>query len=210
LLEVLTGSNKYYSKMEKMCYAVILSVRKLRHYFEAHTIKVLTNQPLNDIVGNRDSSGRISKWSMELLECVIDFKKRSAIKSQILADFLAEWMEPSSPAEGIIPESPWLLYCNGGWGHSGASVAALLISPSRIKLCYVARLQLTNGTDKCTNNITKYKVVMLGIHKLRAISVQTCLLHTDSKVMEGKIEKECIAREATLEKYLSLVPRMGK
>jgi hypothetical protein len=61
--------------MEKICYAIVMSARKLRHYFEAHTIKVLTNQTLNDIFDNRDSSGRISKWAMELLEHVVDFEK---------------------------------------------------------------------------------------------------------------------------------------
>jgi hypothetical protein len=59
--EVLIGSNKYYSEMEKICYAVIMSARKIRHYFEAHTIKVLTIQPLNDIFSNRDSSDRINQ-----------------------------------------------------------------------------------------------------------------------------------------------------
>jgi hypothetical protein len=67
--------------MEKNCYAAVMSARKLRHYFEAHRVRVLTNQPLNDIFGNSDSSGRISKWAMELSEHVIDFEKRSAIKS---------------------------------------------------------------------------------------------------------------------------------
>jgi hypothetical protein len=75
LSEVLTGSKKYYSEMEKICYAVIMSARKLQHYFEAHTIKVLTNQPLNDIFDNRDSSERISKWAMELSEYIVDFEK---------------------------------------------------------------------------------------------------------------------------------------
>jgi uncharacterized membrane protein YwzB len=59
--EVLTGSKKFYFEMEKICYVVIMSSQKLRHYFEAHTIKVLTNQPLNNIFSNRDSSRRISK-----------------------------------------------------------------------------------------------------------------------------------------------------
>jgi hypothetical protein len=76
--------------MEIFCYAVIMSAQKLRHYFKVHTIKVLTNQPLNDIFGNRDNSRRISKWAMELSEHVVDFEKHSAIKSQILADFVAE------------------------------------------------------------------------------------------------------------------------
>jgi hypothetical protein len=80
--EVLTESKKYYSKMENFCYVVVMSARKLHHYFEAHTIKVLFS--------NRDNSDRISKWVMELSKNVVDFKKRSAIKSQILADFVAE------------------------------------------------------------------------------------------------------------------------
>jgi predicted regulator of amino acid metabolism with ACT domain len=90
VLEVLTRSKKYYSNMEKICYAVITSAKKDRHYFEAHKIKVLTNQLLNDIFDNTDSSDRISKWAMELSEYVVDFEKRNAIKSQIVADFVAE------------------------------------------------------------------------------------------------------------------------
>jgi hypothetical protein len=62
--------------MEKIYYAVVMSARKLHHYFKAHTIKVLTNQPLRDIFGNRDSSGKISKWAMELSEYVVDFEKK--------------------------------------------------------------------------------------------------------------------------------------
>jgi hypothetical protein len=87
--EVLTGSKKFYSEMEIFCYAIVMSARKLRYHFEADTFKDLTNQPLNEIFGNRDNSERISKWAMELSEHVADFEKCSVIKSQILADFIA-------------------------------------------------------------------------------------------------------------------------
>jgi hypothetical protein len=99
--------------VEKICYEIIMSARKLRHYFEAHIIKVLTNQPFNDIFGNRESSRRISKWATELSEHVVDFEKCSAIKSQILADFMAEWTEPGSAIEGVVHELPWLVHCDG-------------------------------------------------------------------------------------------------
>jgi ribonuclease HI len=75
-------------------------------------------------------------------------------------------------------------------------------------LHYAARLQFTNEIDKCTNNIAEYEAILLGLHKLRAIGVQTCLLRTYLKVVEGQIEKECIAREATLQEYLALIWRM--
>jgi ribonuclease HI len=97
------------------------------------------------------------------------------------------------------------VYRDRAWGSAGAGAITVLISLSRIKVRYAARLQFTNEADKCTNNITKCEAILLGLHKLRAISLQTCVLHMDLNVVSGKIEKECIAREATLEKYQALI-----
>jgi hypothetical protein len=149
--------------MEIFCYAVIMSARKFRHYFEAHTFKVLINQPLIDIFGNRDSSRRISKWAMELSEYVVDFEKRSAIKSQVLADFVAKWTEPSSTADGEVPKTPWVVYCDGAWGATGAGAATILIPPLGIKVRYATRMQFNNEVDKCTNNIAEYEAILLGL-----------------------------------------------
>jgi hypothetical protein len=160
--KVLTGSAKFYSEMEKTCYAIIMSAWKLRHYFKAHTIKVLTNQSLNNIFSNRDSSGRINKWAMELSEHIIDFEKQSAIKSQILADFVAEWTELGSTTEDAVPKSPWVVYCDEAWRSVGVGEAAILISPSGIKLHYAAKLQLKNKASKYTNNIAEYEAILLG------------------------------------------------
>jgi hypothetical protein len=206
--EVLTGSKRFYFEMEKICYAVIMSARKLQHYFEAHTIRIPTSQPLNDIFGNRDSSERISNWAIELLEHVVDIEKRRAIKFQILADFVAEWTELDFAIEGVVPKSPWLVCCDGAWGAAGAGAAAILTSSSGIKLRYAARLQFSKETDKCTNNITEYEAILLGLRKLRAIRVQRCILRADSKVVVRQIEKEYIAKEPTLKKYLALLRRM--
>jgi ribonuclease HI len=206
--EALAGSKKYYLELEKICYAVVMSARKLRHYFEAHIVRVLTNKPLNNIFENHDSLSRIGKWAMELSEYVIDFEKRSAIKLQVLIDFIANWIETSSYTKGTIIETPWQVYCNGAWGVSGAGAVAILKSPSGIKLKYAARLQFKTEMDKCSNNIAEYEVVLLGLRKLRAMGVQHCILKTDSKVIASQIEKECIAGDETLETYLAAVQRM--
>jgi hypothetical protein len=116
LSEVLTGSKIFYSEMEKICYVIVMSACKLRHYFEAHTIQFLTNQSLNDIFGNRDSSRRINKWAMELSENVVDLKKCSTIKSQILVDFVAEWIESGFTVDGPVHKSAWLIYCDRARG----------------------------------------------------------------------------------------------
>jgi hypothetical protein len=77
---------------------------------------------------------------MELSEHVIHFEKRSAIKSKVLTNFIIDWTKPTSYIEGPIPELPWQVYCDVAWGNVGAGVAAVLISPSGIKLSYTSRL----------------------------------------------------------------------
>jgi hypothetical protein len=145
---------------------------------------------------------------MELLEHVIDFKKRSAIKSQVLADFVADWTKPSSCTEGPVIHTPWQVYCNGAWGVFRAGAIAILISPSGIKLRYVMCLQFIVETDKCSNNVADSEAVLLSLRKFRAMGVQNCILKIDSKVIVGQIEKECMARDATLERYLATIRRM--
>jgi hypothetical protein len=81
--------------LEKIAYAVIMDARKLRHYFEGHRIRVITNQPLSGLFTNREASTRIIKWGAKLSEYIVDFERRSAIKSQVLADFVADWTSPT-------------------------------------------------------------------------------------------------------------------
>jgi ribonuclease HI len=89
-------------------------------------------------------------------------------------------------------------------------VAAILKSSLRIKLKYAARLQFKTETDKCSYNIAEYEAVLLGLRKLRALGVQYCIVKTDSKVVASQIEKECITRDDTLERYLATVRRMER
>jgi ribonuclease HI len=145
---------------------------------------------------------------MELSEHVIDFEKRTAIKSQVLADFIADWTELSSYTEGTVVDTTWQVHCDRAWGISRARAAAILKSPSGIKLRYTAWLQFSAEADKCSNNIVEYETVLLGLHKLWAVRVQHCVLKTNSKVIGGQIENECIVRDETLERYLAVVRMM--
>ena len=76
--------------MEKMAYTVVMASRKLRYYFQSHKIKAPTSFPLRDMFENREASGRIGKCSTKLVEHTIDFIPKIAIKSQILAEFIAD------------------------------------------------------------------------------------------------------------------------
>ena len=80
-----------YLPLEKLAFALVIASRKLKHYFEAHTIIVLTSHPLKAVLQKADLSGRLSKWSIELGRFDIQFQPRNAIKGQVLADFIAEF-----------------------------------------------------------------------------------------------------------------------
>jgi hypothetical protein len=85
--EVLSESKAHYQPVQKLLYAVLITSRKLRHYFQEYSITVVTDYPLGDILWNQDATGRISKWAVKLGALNIDFKLRTAIKSQALVDF---------------------------------------------------------------------------------------------------------------------------
>jgi hypothetical protein len=72
--EVLSKSKARYQPVQKLLYAVLITSRKLRHYFQEYSISVITDYPLGDILRNQDATGRISKWAVELGALKINFK----------------------------------------------------------------------------------------------------------------------------------------
>jgi ribonuclease HI len=208
--EALSGSKLLYSELEKIAYAVIMATRKLGHYFEAHKVTVLMDQPLNDLFINKEASSRIDKWATELSEHTMDFGKRSAIKSQVLADFIVDWTSPSSVTtdEELVPV--WEIRCDRAWGRKGAGIAAIITSPTGIKLRYAARLDYKDPSNRCTNNTTKYEALLLGLRKVRALGASNFLVKCDAKVIKDHVEKESEAREPELVKYLAEVRKMER
>jgi ribonuclease HI len=89
----------------------------------------------------------------------------------LLADFIADWIEPTSYTKVPVTDMPWQIYCDRAWGSIEAEATTILISPSGIKLRYAAHLQFTGETNKCSNNIAEYEAMLLGLWKLQAMGV---------------------------------------
>jgi hypothetical protein len=185
--EALSGSKIFYSELEKIAYAIIMAARKLRHHFEGHRIRVITNHPLNDLFANREASTRIIKWGAELSEYVVDFERRSAIKSQVLADFVVDWTSPIQSFEENVPE-PWIVQCDGAWCYKGVGISAVVTSPTGVVIRYAAQLIFANN-EHSTNNTTEHEALLLALRKMKALGQQNFIIRTDSKVIQEHIEK---------------------
>ena len=77
--------------MDKLVFALVIAFRKLRHYFQAYVINVLTDHPLKKAMNKLEAAGRLIQWVIELSEFNVRYQPRSAIKAQVLADFITEF-----------------------------------------------------------------------------------------------------------------------
>nr|XP_023923258.1 uncharacterized protein LOC112034673 [Quercus suber] len=172
-----------YLPLEKAILAVVHATRKLPHYFQAHTVVVLTQLPLKSVLRAADYTGRIAKWNTILGDFDVKYMPRTAIKGQVLADLTAEFAEPTIEvgAEGRIadekpvgavsvPRSPcWKVYVDGATNQRGSRVGLVLVSPEN-------------------HVIEKFRI--LG-HKQR-----------------GQVKGEMEAKDSRMQEYLSQVKRL--
>ena len=105
-----------------------MASRKLKHYFQEHSITVVSSAPLQDIIQNREATGRIAKWAMELGAYDIKYEPRTTIKSQALVDFINDWTELQIPPEKQTTKS-WAMHFDGSRQLQGSGAGVVLTSP---------------------------------------------------------------------------------
>jgi ribonuclease HI len=197
--EVLSETKARYPQVQKLLYAVVLARRKLRHYFEAHPVTVVSSFPLGEIIRNPDAASRIAKWLLELMGETLAYTPRKAIKSQILADFVAEWTDTQLPPPQIQAEC-WTLYFDGSVMKTRAGASLLFVSPLGEHMQYVVRLHFP-----ASNNMAEYEALLCGLKIAIEIGIKRLDVRGGSQFMIDQVMKNASYHDDKMEAYCKAV-----
>ena len=179
-----------------------MATRKLLHYFTDHEVAVITSYALGDIIRNRDATGQISKWALKLMGHDIRYIPRTAIKSQALMDFVAEWMEVQLLTPDVTHEY-WTMYFDGSVMAPGSGAGVVLISLDGSRLCYAIRLHFL-----ASNNTTEYEALINGLRIVIELGATRLYVHGNSELVVDQVMKESSYKSPLMTAYCQEVRKL--
>ena len=197
------GAESNYPRIEKIAFALIVASRKLRQYFQANPILVMTDQPIRKSMNKPEAVGRMIQWAIELSQFDMEYLPRTAIKSQALADFIVEFTFPDegSPVGDV---KRWTIQIDGSSAQKRGGVGVMITTPDGEILKYGVRLRF-----RATNNEAEYEGILTRLRLGKALGVKNLLIQSDSKLVIEQIKGEYEAKEERMQKYLRLTKHLA-
>ena len=163
--------------MEKLILALVTTARKLRPYFQAHTIEISTKYLMKQVLHKPETLGRLMKWVIELSEFDIRYKPKTAIKGQILVDFVMEFTSAElAEATQTMPDLPiWRLFVDGAANAQESGAGLILTSLEGIDIEYALRFGF-----RASNNEAGYEAVIAGLNLAHSMEVDQLEVCSDS------------------------------
>ncbi|GJY33238.1 reverse transcriptase domain-containing protein, partial [Tanacetum coccineum] len=204
----LRGLEINYTSMEKLVLALLSASRRLKRYFQAHTIIVITDQPIKQLLSKSEISGRMLKWKFELEGYDIQYRTRTSIKGQILADFIVERPDEESPDEPMaepkeLPE-PWTLFTDGSSYIDGSGARLILTNPEGVEFTYAMRFRF-----EATNNEAKYEALIAGLRIAEHKGIKNLQANVDSCLVANQVNGSYVAKESGMVQYLEKVKTLA-
>jgi ribonuclease HI len=202
---------------QKLLYTLLIASGKLRHYFQGHPIKVVTDRPLETILRNPNVTGWVAEWAMELQPFEISFETTKVIKSKALAKFTAEWTDPFADeppeVESTLPGEEalglWVMHFDGAFNLPGTGAGAVLTSPSVDKLFYAIQLCF-KPEHKVSNNIAEYEGLLAGLRVANALGIKRPIVKGDSQLVVNFSNKSYTPKDEQMVAYLEEHRKMEK
>ena len=195
--KALRGAEGRYPLIEKLAFALITASRKLRHYFQAHVINVMTDHPFKKAMNKLEAVERLIQWAVELSEFDIRYQPRHVIKAQALADFIAEFTPNCGDIEGMEDSKKLIIHVDGSSTQYAGGIGVVLQFPEGDKLKCKIRLQY-----QPTNNEVEYKALLKGLELAKSVEARSILILGDSQLVMGQINGTYEAKEGRMKKIL--------
>lgn len=172
----IVGVEARYNPLEKDILTLVATTWKLKPYFQAHPITVLTMVPLRQVIHKLDLTGRMRKWVLELSEYEIDFQPWRIVQAQAIADFVLEntlltAMEPETKAHELDPKRAWVLYVNSSVGQQHQGVGFVLQSPKNRDFTCALKYAFI-----VSNNEWEYEALIGGLRMVLALNVEQLII----------------------------------
>ncbi|KAM2133267.1 hypothetical protein ACFX1R_003389 [Malus domestica] len=158
--KALKDAETRYSNIEKLALTLVMSARKLRPYFQAHSIIVLTNHPLRQILQSPDTFGRMIKMAIALCVFDISYQPKPDKKGQ-------SKIEPTTPA--------WSLYVDDSSNQQGCGAGLVFTTPDKVAMEYAFRFKF-----KASNNEVEYEALLAGLRLAKHLGVKRIDIFSDS------------------------------
>ncbi|XP_050229096.1 uncharacterized protein LOC126678235 [Mercurialis annua] len=191
----LKGAELNYPTIDKLALAVVVTTKKLKPYFQGHTVIVRTNQPLKKALHRPETSGRLVSWSVQLGEHDIRYEPRTTLKAQALADFVAEMTE--KPCDLVTEELTWNLFVDRASSEQGAGAGIVLLGPNKIIIEYAVHLSF-----KATNNVAEYEALLRGLEIATEVKAEKLRIHSDSQLVTSQVLGQFQTRDSNIAKYV--------
>ena len=169
------GAESRYLRIEKIAFALIVVSRKLRQYFQANPILVMTDQPIKKSMNKREAARRMIQWAIELSQFNIEYHPRGQLNSVNLANFIAEFTFLDEDSFNDEVEQ-WTIQIDGSsTQRRGGGVGVVIITPDEEILKYGVQLKFS-----ATNNEAEYEGILMGLRLRKALGAKNLLVQNDS------------------------------
>ena len=184
--------------MEKLAFALIITARRLKPYFQTHTIVVLTDKPLRKAMSSPEAAGRMALWAVELSKFDIEYRPRTAVKGQVVADFIAEF----TLRDGQVAEEKgqWNIYIDGSSNRRAEGAGVVIQTLEGDKIQCMIRLDFPT-----TNNEAEYEALVAGLDLAKAMGAEKIVVHCDSQVVTNQINGDYECKNDKMKRYLEEV-----
>ena len=162
----------------------------------------MTDQPIKKSMNKPEAAGRMVQWAIKLSQFDIEYHPRTAIKAQVLADFIAKFT--FSDEDSLTNKAErWTIQTDGSLAQRRGGVRVVITTLDEEILKYGVQLKFP-----ATNNEAKYEGILTGLRLRKVLGVKNLLVQNDSKLMIGQIKGEYEAKEERMQKYLRLMKHL--